>query len=160
MPKFEKTPAPNPLPQGWVKSTKFASKGRLVGEDGRKVTADSQGRKYQLVQKIERDFSTGERIGRVALGVVIVALSLFTGLFSKSVRNLFTGESKRFGVEVLNKNEPNLTEQFDKFAAEQSQKRVELSTKQKTENINSSPIESENESMQEDLKGLREILNY
>lgn len=94
----------------WVSSAKFNSKDRIVDEEGRAVSSDYQGRRYQIIEKRERVFSNTERIGRGFLGVVAVICTLSIALFSKSVRNLFikSKENIRFGVPV-SPNSPNQT---------------------------------------------------
>jgi hypothetical protein len=84
----------------WIQATKFNSKGKLVDEKGCEVGSDYKGRQYELIEKKERAFSEVERLGRGLLGTIAVICTLFLGLFSKSVRKLFTKstESIRFAV--------------------------------------------------------------
>lgn len=86
----------------WIPSTKFNSKDRLVDAKGDAVSSDYKGRQYRIIEKRERHFSTPERIGRGFLGTLAIVCTLFLGLFSKSVRNLFIKpkENVRFGVLV------------------------------------------------------------
>ena len=90
------------LSNQWVPSTKFNSKDRLVDAKGKAVSSDYKGRQYRIIEKRERILSTPERIGRGFLGTLAVVCTLFLGLFSKSVRNLFIKpkENVRFGVLV------------------------------------------------------------
>jgi len=86
----------------WIPSTKFNSKERVVNAEGKAIGSDYKGRQYRIIEKRERIFSTPERIGRGFLGTIAVVCTLFLGLFSKSVRNLFIKpkENVRFGVLV------------------------------------------------------------
>lgn len=90
------------LPKNWVNAANFKSQNRIVDENGRPVSADYQGRRYRIISKKERAFSTFERIRRVALGSLAVVFSAGLALFSKSVRQLFTKqkESALFAVPV------------------------------------------------------------
>ncbi len=84
----------------WIPSTKFNSQGRIVDAEGKAVNSDYQGPRYQIIAKRERLFSSSERIGRGILGTLAVVGTLFLGLFSKSVQNLFAKSKAnvRFGV--------------------------------------------------------------
>ncbi|KIC77026.1 hypothetical protein DB41_DL00040 [Neochlamydia sp. TUME1] len=84
----------------WVPATKFNSKDRVVDEKGDKVSSDYKGRRYRIIEKRERTFSTFERMRRGLMGILEVVSTLCLALFSKSVRNLFTKskENMRFAV--------------------------------------------------------------
>jgi hypothetical protein len=81
------------LSKDWKPSNKFVSEYKIVGEDGKPVSANYQGRQYQLVRKYERSVSIWERI-------LTVVYSIGTANFSKSFQDLFTKdhESRRFGI--------------------------------------------------------------
>jgi hypothetical protein len=104
MPSFTiiNNPSKIALSTTWIPSTKFNSKDRVVNAEGKAVGADYKGRQYRIIEKRERIFSTSERIGRGFLGTLAVVCTLFLGLISKSVRNLFIKPKKnvRFGVLV------------------------------------------------------------
>ena len=99
---FINNPAEITLSAQWIPSTKFNSKDRVVNAEGKAVGSEYKGRQYRIIEKRERTFSTPERIGRGFLGMLAVVCTLFFGLFSKSVRNLFIKpkENVRFGVLV------------------------------------------------------------
>lgn len=88
----------------WVQSKKFSSKDRFVDEKGYKVGSDYEGRQYKIIEKKERTFSGLERLGRGLLGTVAVICTLFLGLFSKSVRNLFIKSKKNIRLAILQPN--------------------------------------------------------
>lgn len=98
------------LSSEWVDSPKFNSKNRLVDENGKKISADFNGNCYQLICKKQRNFSTFEKVKRVCLGILAVAVTLGAASFLKSVQKLFTKktESVRFGV--LEENTPTFME--------------------------------------------------
>jgi hypothetical protein len=104
MPSFTviNNPSEITLSTQWIPSTKFNSKDRVVNAEGKAVGSDYKGRQYRIIEKRERIFSTPERIGRGFLGTLAVVCTLFLGLFSKSVRNLFikSKQNVRFGVLV------------------------------------------------------------
>jgi hypothetical protein len=104
MPDFKiiNTPSEIALNNQWIPSSKFNSKDRLVDEKGKTVSSGYKGRIYQIIEKRERIFSTPERVRRGLLGTLMVVCTLFLGLFSKPIRNLFikTKENIRFGVLV------------------------------------------------------------
>jgi len=87
----------------WTDSTKFISKGRIVGENGKPQLSDYQGRQYRLISKKERPFSRCERVRRGFLGGLAVACSLGIALACKSIRKLFTENLAkiRFGIPVV-----------------------------------------------------------
>lgn len=89
------------LSDKWVRATKFNSKNRLVDEKGHRVSSDYKGHQYRIIEKKERNFSGLERFGRGLLGTVAVIRSLCLGLFSKSIRNLFTKSKENIRFAVL-----------------------------------------------------------
>lgn len=95
------------LNNSWVDSTKFNSKDRIVDEKGQTVSSEYQGRRFRLVTKKERLFSSFERFGRGLLGVLAVAASLGLALFSKSIHKLFSDSKKKiyFGKVAANEEE-------------------------------------------------------
>lgn len=96
MPDFKRIEEQSEYPwsQEWRDVDDFKSKDRLVDENGKVVGADHSGRKYKIIEKKERTYTHSERFGRAALGILAVAGSLFLGLLSKSVRNLFSKENE------------------------------------------------------------------
>jgi hypothetical protein len=86
----------------WTPSAKFNSENRIVDEKGKAVCSDYKGRRYRIIEKRERIFSTPERIRRSLLGTVAVVCTLCFALCSKSVRNLFIKpkENVRFGILI------------------------------------------------------------
>lgn len=85
----------------WSKASKFDSKDSIVDENGKIATDDYNGNRYRLISKMERQFTSLERIGRGLLGVVAVICTLSLGLFlSKSIKDLFTKHKEviRFGL--------------------------------------------------------------
>lgn len=92
----------------WVPAAKFNSKDRVVDEKGHQVGSDYKGRQYRIIEKRERTLSGLERFGRGLLGTVAVICTLCLGLFSKSVRNLFTKSKENIRFAVLAPKE-NLT---------------------------------------------------
>ena len=75
----------------WVPpSNKFNSQNRLVNAKGNNISCEYNGRKYRIIEKRERTFTALERFARGLLGLIAVICTLCLGLFSKSVRNLFT----------------------------------------------------------------------
>lgn len=83
-----------PLRDGWILSNKFKTKGRFIDVHHNRVSSEFEGLKYQIIEKRERSFTTGERIGRAVLGIIAVICTLSTALFSKSVKNLFTNSKE------------------------------------------------------------------
>lgn len=83
------------LSNDWIDSPKFDSRDREV---------DHEGRKYRLVAKKERQFSTFERIKNIFLAVLAIIATLGIALCLPSIRALLLGtkETKRFGVECNN----------------------------------------------------------
>ena len=84
----------------WVDSTKFNSKDRIVDSNGSKIKAEYSGRRYQLVEKKERQFTRMERFGRICRGIFVLFYSGGTAWGRKSTRNLFTKKKAviRFGI--------------------------------------------------------------
>src|SRR3989338_7700652 len=82
----------------WVKCSS-KSLGKITDQKGHVVHSNYQGRRYEIAEKTERSFSSQERFKRKLVGVLLAICTLCFGLFSKSVRNLFTKhkESVRFG---------------------------------------------------------------
>ncbi len=74
------------LPEGWVKTPKFASQG--------KVYKDSSGKEYKIIYKHEHDYSRGARFLRGCLGSALTVGTLGIALAFKGVRNLFTKEKE------------------------------------------------------------------
>jgi hypothetical protein len=89
------------LSNKWITSTKFNSKERLVDPNGKEVSSDYNGCRYRIIEKKERAFSTPERIGRGLLGTLAVVCTLFTGLFFKSVHNLFIKQKENIRFAIL-----------------------------------------------------------
>lgn len=85
----------------WILATKFNSKDRVVDEKGHRISSDYKGRQYRIIEKRERNFSGLERFERGLLGTVTVICTLCLGLFSKSVRNLFTKSKASIRFAVL-----------------------------------------------------------
>jgi hypothetical protein len=90
------------LPNGWTDAIKFKSRNRIVDANGKQVSWDYKGYKYQLVYKKERIFSCIDRIGRGILAGLAIVLSLGFALFSKHIRQLLTEtkEKIRFGIAI------------------------------------------------------------
>lgn len=72
----------------WTSAANFESKGKVVNEKGHEIGSDYQGRKYRIIEKKERIFSTSERLSRGFLGLVLIISTLCLALLSKFVRNL------------------------------------------------------------------------
>src|ERR1700733_266434 len=94
------------LDDTWVPAGKFNSKDRFVDENGNKISSDYNGRQYRIIEKRERSFSTLERLRRGSLGLVAFVCTLGFGLFSKSVRNLFTKSQENIRFAVLASSTP------------------------------------------------------
>lgn len=94
------------LDHRWAPSAKFNSKDRRVNECGREVYVGYEGRQYRIIEKRERVLSTGERIGRGFLGVLLVIISLSGALLIKEYRGLFTKSKKNIRYAVLEKAAP------------------------------------------------------
>lgn len=84
----------------WEKTTKFSSYSRLVNEHGALVAANSNGRKFQILDKRVYRYSLYERIYRVSLGLAMALITFGTALFNKRVKHLITKQhiSRRFAV--------------------------------------------------------------
>ncbi len=111
----------------WIPSSKFNSKDRIVDAKGKAISSSYKGNQYRIIEKGERTFSTTERIGRGFLGTLAVVCTLFFGLFSKSVRNLFIKpkENVRFGVFVPPSTPVKTDETPISLSSQKSKKSVE-----------------------------------
>ncbi len=147
MVKFTSVRELKEIPQvdGWKDVEKFKSRNRIVNADGNDAIGASNGVRYQIVSKKEREISIFERIGRISLGVFYTAITCGFALSIKSVRKLFTKQSEtiRFGIEVLPETHHTETEK-DIDACDQSpytQLRSLLRSENSTIGINSLPSE-------------------
>lgn len=134
------------LSNKWVSATKFNSKNRLVDGKGHRVGSDYKGRQYRIIEKRERAFSGLERFGRGLLGTVAVICTLCLGLFSKSIRNLFTKSKENIRFAVL---EPSIPSNEQPFNSSLNQNISDQSSKEKinelteqTKNIAATKIQS------------------
>ncbi|VHO02673.1 hypothetical protein [Candidatus Rhabdochlamydia sp. T3358] len=108
MPNFVVISSHNPLPisneewtqNGWEDSEKFNSRNRILNKEGKTPSLGFTGERYQIICKIERDFSYLERTRRSLLGALEIIRSLGFSLFSKPTRELFTEQKEklRFGI--------------------------------------------------------------
>lgn len=92
------------LYKNWAESSKFNSKDRIV---------TYYGKKYTLIAKKERFFSTPERWGRGFLGVLFVCISLGAVLGKKSFRNLFTKEKETIHFGTYLRPTPEEVKKFE-----------------------------------------------
>ncbi len=97
MPKFKTTDNSGNIPQqyqAWSDASKFQSKDRVVTH---------KGKQYVLIEKKEKKYSTGERIGRAILGALALVGTAFIGLASKNIRELFTAkvQTQRFAQPLM-----------------------------------------------------------
>ena len=85
---------------GWEDSKKFNSRNRIVDKKGKTPSPGFSGQRYQIIYKIERDFSYLERTRRSLLGALEIIRSLGFSLFSKPIRKLFNERKAkiRFGI--------------------------------------------------------------
>ena len=99
---------------GWTDNIeKFKSKNHIVNAAGQKweEIAKTQttyaGHWYRLTTKLERKFLWHEQAKRIVQGTLLVIASLGRGLWSSSVRKLFTAskEQRRFGIRIDNFDE-------------------------------------------------------
>ncbi len=98
----------------WTDVKDFKGKGRIVDENGKKVSSDFTGQKYQLISKKERMYSTSERLCRVIAALVAIACTVFLALiFSKSIRDALFCTSKQVVRIGLLQSESN-TQKVDK----------------------------------------------
>ena len=127
------------LSDKWVPATKFNSKNRLVDEKGHRVGSDYKGRQCRIIEKRERNFSGLERFGRGLLGTVAVICTLCLGLFSKSIRNLFTKSKENIRFAVLEpsipSNEQRSNSSLDQNISDQSSKEKINEPTEQTKNI-------------------------
>ncbi len=102
MSSFRIVANPNRISLGeeWETSNKFACKGSLVDEQGRKVDSEYEGPRYQMIEKREAPFSTLERIERITRGIFVFIFTLSLGLLSSSVRKLFTESKKKIRFAI------------------------------------------------------------
>ncbi len=84
--------------QGWSKLDTFNS-------ENREVTL--KGRRYVIIEKREKEYSVGQRIGRVILGALAVVGTAFIGLASKDIRKLFTAKIQTERFAQLVQEDPN-----------------------------------------------------
>ena len=109
MPNFIVISSNAPLPisneewtqNGWKDSIKFNSDHRIVNKEGKTPRLGFTGQRYQIICKIERDFSYLERTKRGFLGALKIACSLGFSLFSKSARELFTKQKEKLRFATL-----------------------------------------------------------
>jgi hypothetical protein len=66
--------------------------GKFINEQGEVVSSHHKGKIYHLVGKIERERGFFERMGRIALGLILTVGLLFLPLFFERVRNLFSAK--------------------------------------------------------------------
>ncbi len=52
--------------------------------------------KYQVIGKTIRTLSCWERIGRIALGIILTLCTMFMGLFSSDIRGLFSNSQETY----------------------------------------------------------------
>ncbi len=125
-------------------ATKFNSKNRLVDEKGHRIGFDYKGRQYRIIEKRERAFSGLERFGRGLLGTVAVICTLCLGLFSKSIRNLFTKSKENIRFAVLEPSIPSneQSSNSDQSISNQSSKEKIKEPTEQTKNIAATKIQS------------------
>lgn len=106
MPKFKIVNSIKAAPP--TNAEKFNSAWCLVDRHGKRVESSYLGRKYQIVSKVERDYTKYERVYRVLIGVAAALLSL--GLLYQKVYQLFTKkkETIRYAVDAAHWSEREL----------------------------------------------------
>ena len=87
--------------EGWVRCEQFKSLGDTIDESGNRVEAEHEGRKYKVVGKLGRDYTTAERVGRGLIGTILAIISLGLLLLCKPVRNLFCKERQTLIYALL-----------------------------------------------------------
>lgn len=90
---------------GWEDSIKFNSDHRIINKEGKTPSLGFTGQRYQIICKIERDFSYLERTKRGILGTLQIVRSLGFSLFSKPARKLFTKQKEKLRFATLMSSE-------------------------------------------------------
>lgn len=85
----------------FLPAEKFNSINRIVDERGNRVNSEYEGRRYRIIEKRERNFSSLERFGRGFLGVLAAICSLCFALLLKPVRELFTKSKENIRFAIL-----------------------------------------------------------
>lgn len=101
-------------------SVKFNSKDKIVDEKGQVVGEDFEGRKYRLISKKEREYSSLELIGRGLIGIIAIIFSL--GYAQPHVQYLFKKtETIRLAIPLPSQPHIPPIDEFNKSLLQQLQ---------------------------------------